>query len=147
MNSILIVYATAGGNTEVVCEKIQAFFQEKNIQSTLLRCEFVKSDTIAQAQTLIFACPTYGHGELEKNFERFLFSLRDIDLKNKKLGIIALGDPKYDQDYCLESANILLHFVQKHGGNLVNPPLKIVKSPFSFFPFISKWAEEFVSKM
>jgi hypothetical protein len=48
----------------------------------------------------------------------------------------------------LESANILNDFVQKHGGQLVtSQPLKIVKSPFSFFAMIEKWTTEFASKI
>ncbi len=143
MSAIQIIYGTTGGNTQIVCQKLQEELETLGHQVSLLRCELAKPEDLLTGDCLILASPTYGHGVLEMHFAKFLPTADSISLDNKKCAVVALGDPKYDLDYFMESEKILTTFIETHGGVIATPPLKIAKSPLlSFEKHIQRWAEK-----
>jgi len=143
MSDIQIIYGTTGGNTQIVCQKAQEELETLGHKVSLLRCELAKAEDLQIGDVLILASPTYGHGVLEMHFAKFLSTADNIDLSGKKCAVIALGDPKYDLDYFLESEKILANFIETHGGVIATPPLKIAKSPLlSLEKHIQRWAEK-----
>ena len=148
MSDIQIIYGTTGGNTQIVCQKVQEELETLGHKVSLLRCELAKAEDLLKGDVLILASPTYGHGVLESHFEQFLPTADTIDLAGKKCAVIALGDPKYDLDYFLESEKILTNFIETHGGEIITDPLKIAKSPLlSLEKHIQRWAEKLVDKL
>ncbi len=143
MSHIQIIYGTTGGNTQIVCQKVQEELETLGHTVSLLRCEMAKSEDLLSEDVLILAGPTYGHGVLEMHFAKFLQIADKIDLVHKKCAVIALGDPKYDLDYFMESEKILTKFIETHGGEIIIDPLKIAKSPLlSLEKHIQRWAEK-----
>lgn len=144
MTNIKIVYGTVGGNTELVCEKVAEVLQAGGNSVELLEAKLADPVEAASGDLLILACPTYGIGELEHFFEVFLGRLAAVDLKGKKCAIIGLGDPKYDKDYHLESARIIMEFLQKKEAKILHMPLRISKNPLTLIPtgFVDRWAEK-----
>ncbi len=141
MSDIQIIYGTTGGNTQIVCQKLQEELEKLNHKVSLLRCELAKAEDLLKGNCLILASPTYGHGLLEMHFAKFLPTAENINLENKKCAVVALGDSKYDLDYFMESEKILTIFIETHGGVVATPPLKIAKSPLlSFEKHIQRWA-------
>ncbi len=142
MKKVKIVYGTGGGNTEMVCEKVAEVLGTSGIQATLIKTKLSEPSDIGDFDLLIFACPTYGHGQLEHYFGIFFDKCGELDLAGKKCATIALGDIKYDKDYILESANIIEGFFEEKKANVIVKPLKIAKSPVPYLEsLIKKWAE------
>lgn len=101
-------------------------------------------EKIGEADVYVFASPTYGQGELEMYFERFLQKAAEWHLEGKKCVVIALGDVKYHRDYLFEAANILEEFLKGKKAELIYRPLKVAMTPIPRLNNVIKnWAEEF----
>lgn len=144
MANVKIVYGTAGGNTKLVCEKVVEVLTTKGHRIELFDAIKTTPADIGAYDALILACPTYGIGELEEHFENFLEQLNAVDLKGHKCAIIGLGDPKYDLDYHLESAKIIMDFLKKKEAQILYMPLRISKNPLPLIEqgFVDRWAEK-----
>lgn len=142
MSKIKIVYGTCGGNTELVCQKVAEVLSVKhNVE--LKKAKITSPDKIGEYDLLILASPTYGHGQLELYFDKFLKKLEKEDLKEKKCAVIGLGNLKYDIDYHLESAKIITEFLKNKEVNIVCKPLLVSKCPIPFLDkHVKTWAEE-----
>lgn len=140
---IIIVYGTTGGNTQLVCQGVEKVLK-KSHKVRFQRCEKTDPLDLLWGEAIILASPTYGHGVLEVHFDRFFKKIQDLDLQGRKCGVIALGDPKYDLDYFLESEKILTDYFTTHQGEIIVPSLKIAKTPVTYLEkWIPKWAESF----
>lgn len=143
MSSVLIIYGTTGGNTEIVAEKVAEVLCQKKHEVELKRVEQSKPADMLDCDLCILASPTYGHGVLEEHFIPFQKALKETQLKGQQCAVIGLGDPKYDAQYHIESAVILEDAIKASGGTLVCPALKISRSPVPFLSTrVQKWAEE-----
>lgn len=143
MAKVKIVYGTTGGNTELVCEKVAMELEKKKHRVALEKVELCDVTKITACDFLILASPTYGHGQLEDNFHRMWPKFQKVKLNKLPCAVIALGDPKYEMDYLLESANILTEFIKEHGGVIVLDPLKLAKNPLPYFPkAVLLWTEK-----
>lgn len=124
--NVSIVYGSGGGNTELVCrlfaEKIASFSEVG-----FYRAKVFNWADLGAADVYVLASPTYGHGQLEKYMGKVVakYSKEDFIVNDKKFLVIGLGDKKYDDDYFIESANILEDFVRKNGGKLILPAFKV----------------------
>lgn len=142
MSKIKIIYGTCGGNTELVCEKVAEVLSIKhNVE--LKKAKITNSNEIGDYDLLILASPTYGHGQLETYFDKFLKKLEKENLNGKKCAVIGLGNLKYDADYHLESAKIITNFLNRKEANIISKPLLVSKCPIPFLDkHVKSWAEE-----
>jgi len=148
MAEVTIIYGTTGGNTQLVCEWVSSVLGKAGHKVQLQRAEQASLADVERASTLILACPTYGHGQLEPHFRPFFESIQSADLSGKKCAVIALGDPRYEIDYHLESAKVLEPFIQRAGGELITRPLLVSKSPVAQLQkMITFWAEDVAKKL
>lgn len=151
MAKVKIFYGTVGGNTQIVCRKVMEILEEGANEVEIKNARFVLGEAHKSADVnklfdcdlVVFASPTYGQGQLEPYFEKFLASLKDIDLKGKKYACISLGDIRYHPEYLLESAIIIESFCKEKGMEAMIPPLKVIKSPLNVLDMaIKSWAEK-----
>lgn len=140
MSKVKIVYGTCGGNTEIVCQKVADVLGEQGHEVELLQSKLTEASELGEYDLLVLACPTYGKGELELYFAKFMAKLAEVDLKDRPCTIIGLGHPKYEPDYHLESAKIILDFLKEKEAKLVHMPLRISKNPMALWDFIERWA-------
>jgi len=149
MAKVKIVYGSVGGNTRLICEEVQAVLTDKGHDVEIFDTLKTEPPDVGEYDALILACPTYGIGELEKHFERFLWKLRETDLKGHRCAVIGLGDPKYDRDYHLESAKILMDFLKEKEAEMLYMPLRISKNPLPLIEqgFVERWAEKISEKL
>jgi flavodoxin len=130
MKKILICYASTGGNTHIVCTEVAVCLQQQDFLVDLVRVEQIELALFDAYEYVLFASPTYGHGLLELRMERFVYKKgKDLDLSGKKCAVIGLGDPKYDDDYNIESAILLTEFIEQRGGTILCDALKINENP------------------
>lgn len=125
----------------MVCEWVRDVLHAKH-EVEMIRAKTAEATDIDDADLVVFACPTYGHGELEKYFEIFLGKIHDKDMKGRKCAIIGLGDPKYEPDYVLESIPITMKFLKEKEVELVGMPLRISKCPLPMKQFAESWAQK-----
>ena len=142
MGKIKIVYGTGGGNTELVCEKVTEILEKKH-KVEMLQSKITDPMSIKNFDLLIFASPTYGHGQLEQYFGKFIKKAKDMNLKGKNVAAIGLGDDKYDPDYFIESAKILTDFFKGKEANIVISPLKVGRCAVPKLKGkVEKWAKD-----
>ncbi len=142
MPSVLIIYGSSGGNTELTCEKVKQVLEGKNITVSIRRVERSSVRDLKNAEIIILAAPTYEHGVIQHHFPPFLKDLKKIDLNGKLMAVIGLGDTKYDDHYHIESANILMTAIEQSKGKILCHALRINKSPVDQLETrIKEWAE------
>lgn len=142
MAKINIVYGSGGGNTEIVCERVAELLEKKKHKVHLLRAKVTDPKEAMKCDLLLLGSPTYGHGLLEQYFEKFLRGLKGENLEGKKCVAIGLGDPKYDPDYHIEAARVIVRFLREKKAEIPYRPLMISKSPFTYLEtFIPRWVD------
>ena len=144
MAKVQIVYGTTGGNTELVCEAVRSTLVKNGHVVNMDRCEHFSENNLTGHDLLILASPTYGHGQLEDHLLRtFWPRVQDVDLQGQHCAIIGLGDPKYDDDYNIESAKILREWARTHNGVVIQDNLSINLSPVPQLETkVRPWAEK-----
>ncbi len=129
MKSILFIYGSTGGNTEMVVEFIASALKKKKFKVVIQRAEKSNPKDLLKYDMCVLASPTYGHGLLEGYMARFIKGLKEIDLKGKSCAVIGLGDPKYEAQYHIESAPILEDALVKIGGKIILSALRVSGTP------------------
>lgn len=126
MSSVLIIFGSTGGNTELVTDKVAEVLSTKHTVK-VQRAELTKESDLAKFKYIILASSTYGQGLLQEHMLKFMYYLKS--LKGKKCAVIGLGDPKYNVEYVVESAKLLENSIKEKDGELLTTALRIVKSP------------------
>lgn len=148
MASILLVYASTGGNTEMTAEFVAQLLTESGHKVALQRAEKSQSKDLLDFDVVLLASPTYGHGILEEHMTRFVKGFKGIDLKGKPVAVIGLGDPKYESQYHLESAPILEQALEDAGGKILLPALRISRTPVMHLKgLITNWGKQLIAKL
>jgi flavodoxin I len=148
---ILIAYASTGGSTKLVVDQVALLLSESTLPLDINKKDIVllAPEDFSPPELIILASPTYGSGQLEPDFRKFLkLHGEQIDFSGKKVAVIGLGDAKYDADHCLESVRILEDFAKARGGELMQVPLRILKSPIPHLKtLVTKWTSDLISKL
>lgn len=148
MSTIIIIYSTIGGNTELAVKRAQQEFERFDYQVELKRVDIAKANDITNCDLTVLASPTYGQGTVEDHFKPFLSELKSIDISTQKFAVIGLGDNKYYPEYLTESAGILEEEIKKYGGNIIAPPLRIGMPPLKFIDkLVPSWVVKVVEGM
>ena len=141
MASVLIIFGSTGGNTELVCDEVSQVLREKKHKVIMQRAELSDPSDMKKYKYCILAGSTYGQGLLQDHMARFIKKCSPSDFKNKKFAIIGLGDNKYNTEYIVEAARILEKAITKNKGILVSQTLRINKTPVTHLSTtIKKWA-------
>ncbi len=97
MSEIGIFYGSSVGNTRWVAEKLQDLMTD----AKLIAVEHANKNDIEKYDFLILGTSTWGVGGLQDDFEIFVNTLVDCDLKNKKIALFGLGDQyTYPDTFC-----------------------------------------------
>lgn len=148
MASVLFVYGSTGGNTEMAVEKVAELLQAKKHKVVLQRAERTDPKDLLKYDVIVLASPTYGHGLLQEHMAKFVKGLKEIDLKGKQCAVIGLGDPKYEAQYHIESAAKLEKLLEDHGGKILLPALRISRTPVMHLKgLIPYWAGQLLNKL
>ncbi len=145
--SVIIVYGSVGGNTELVAKKVHQTLIASGVEAVLSRVETTNPEEILKHDIIILASPTYYHGETEANFPPFLHSLKQFDLTGKKFLAIGLGDKKYYPEYLCDAAEVFENFVEEVGGQLLIPSLRVGTNPVQVLTTtVENWAKRVAIK-
>lgn len=155
MPSIQIIYASTSGHTEYVVQKLEEFL--KSATSAVLsagkcqvrsaKAESSKPQDLLNGDLLILASGTWNtggmEGQMNPHMHDFLLSTsKDVDLKGRKVMLIALGDHRYF--YTCRAGEHMRKFVMEHGGKVIEPSLLIVNEPYGQEEKIEKWGRKII---
>ena len=141
MASILIIFGSTGGNTELVTDEVAEILSAQNHEVKVQRAELTKEEDLNDFENIIFASSTYGQGLLQEHMAKFIYPLKT--LKGKKCAAIGLGDSKYNIEYVVESAKLLEEQIKEKQGEILTTALKINKSPVpQLDAMVKDWAEK-----
>jgi MioC protein len=147
MSSVLIIFGSTGGNTELVTDKVSSVLGDEGHKIKVERAEKIDPKEIKGYKNIVFASSTYGHGLLQDHMKK-LFKKSDFDLENKKCAVIGLGDNKYNTEYVIESANILEDKIKERNGELIIETMRINKTPVPHLnDKVEKWAKKLSKKI
>lgn len=150
MSSLHIIFASTSGHTEYVVDTLIESMKDSGIAIEKQRVELAKPEDMLRGDVLILGSGTWNTGSVEGQLNPYMhFFLRDkakdFDLKGKKVGIIGLGDERY---FFTAAAKIHLEeYVKTHGGELLEPGLRIVNEPYGQEEVVRAWAKEFIKNL
>lgn len=116
MEKIGIFYGTTSGKTEAIADEID--FNLKKIDHEV----FNVADGISQIKdfkNLILITPTYGVGELQKDWESHKEELKNIDFSGKKIALVGLGNQFTFGESFVEGMKKLYDIVSVNGGEII----------------------------
>lgn len=147
MKSLNIIYASTSGNTEyVVSVLVKALAKKKKqLKVTTLRAEEATAKDLTKADMLMLGSGSWNTGGIEGQMNPHMHSLllgraKDVDLKGKKVLLVALGDDRYY--YTCRSGEHMRSYVNSHGGELFGQPLLMVNDPYGQEAKIEKWVDK-----
>ncbi len=138
-----ILYASTSGHTEYVVSHIAEVLQE-HCAVTVTRVERATPETLLAGDVLLLASGSWNTGGVEGQMNPYMdFFLKGVakgvDLKGKKVAIVALGDERYR--YTAKAGDHLSAYVTSHGGVLLGERLTIVNEPYGQEAKIALWAK------
>ncbi|OGJ56378.1 hypothetical protein A3D88_03240 [Candidatus Peribacteria bacterium RIFCSPHIGHO2_02_FULL_52_16] len=148
MQSLHILYASTSGHTEHVIDTLIAFLMAKGVNITKQRAEESAPEDLLKGDVLLLASGTWNtggiEGQLNPHMHEFLkIRAKDIDLKEKSVAVIALGDARYR--YTAKAGEHLKEFIAKHHGKILGEPLKIVNEPYGQEEKVHDWAKQLLT--
>ncbi len=90
MKTIGLFYGSTYGMTETVAQKIKSAFT--NFQVDLYNVKDTPRETPGKYDYLIFGTSAWGIGEMQDDWERWIYALENIDFSKKKVALFGLGD-------------------------------------------------------
>lgn len=97
MAKIGIFYGSSTGNTEKVAELISSAFGG---DAVTINVEDASKEDIDKFKYLVLGVSTWDIGDVQEDWSEFIESVKEADLKNKKVAIFGLGDQEaYDESF------------------------------------------------
>ena len=152
MPSLHFIYASTSGHTEYVVGEAVAALAAKapTVNVEVQRAEQTQPDDLLRGDFLVLASGTWNTGGIEGQLNPHMQVLlkdkaKDIDLRGRKVFLIALGDERYL--YTARAMEHLRQFVTTHHGHVVVPELKIVNEPYGQENTVKKWVDQLCSHL
>lgn len=101
MVKVLILYASATGNTEEIACLLEKYLEQEISEVAVKNIEMgeVDAKTLLQYNGILFGTYTYDEGDLPFETDIFCDSLETFDLSGKVVGVFGSGDLSYF-DFC-----------------------------------------------
>ncbi|MGL4868011.1 MAG: flavodoxin [Cetobacterium sp.] len=116
MKKIGIFYGTTSGITAGIVDEIE-FYLKKVDYEVFDVADGI--DQMSQLENLILVSPTYGVGELQKNWENVYEEFKNIDFSGKVVGIVGVGNQFAFGESYVGAMRKLYDVVEKNKGKVV----------------------------
>ncbi|MGL5377216.1 MAG: flavodoxin [Cetobacterium sp.] len=116
MKKIGIFYGTTSGITAGIVDEIE-FYLKKVDYEVFDVADGI--DQMSQLENLILVSPTYGVGELQKNWENVYEEFKNIDFSGKVVGIVGVGNQFAFGESYVGAMRKLYDVVEKNKGKIV----------------------------
>ena len=148
MSSLHIIFASTSGHTEYVIDQLMTVLKKQAPALTIVkkRVESAKPEDMTVGDALLLASGTWNTGGPEGQLNPYMHIFlngpaKAIDLKGKKVAIVALGDDRYF--YTARAGEHLRNFIQSHGGTVLGEQLTIVNEPYGQEEKVKAWGRKF----
>ncbi|WP_027129240.1 flavodoxin [Fusobacterium perfoetens] len=116
MEKIGIFYGTTSGKTEAIADEID-FNLRKHDHEVFNVADGI--DEIENFKNLILITPTYGVGELQKDWEDHSSQLKNMDFSGKKVALVGLGNQFTFGESFVEGMRKLYDIVIENHGEVI----------------------------
>lgn len=152
-HSIRIIYASTSGHTEYVTDVLAKHLQENKKDTCVVnrvRAEQAQEEDFHKDDVLVLASGTWNTGSVEGQLNPYMHELlkkkmAQIDLKQRKCAIIALGDERYF--YTARANEHFAQFIKTHDGVQLLPPLIVINEPYGQDEKIIRWGDELMKHL
>jgi flavodoxin I len=117
MKKIAIIYGSSTGNTESIAFKIAARIGEGRAE--VINVKEITLPQLATYRNLIFGISTWGIGELQGDWKRFLLDLDQADLKGKTIAMFGLGDAESYPDSFVDGMGTVYEVLKSKGCEII----------------------------
>lgn len=142
---IPIIYGSASGNVEFVCQEIAVYIQEAaelGLTPLLYRAEAMPMDVVETHDQFVLAVSTWGHGIPNPYFNELIKYIGSHDMSGKTASFVGLGDRKYEPVLFCEGINITERAWIESGGQKLGETLKINDLPHGQMHLVKEWFEK-----
>lgn len=147
---VLVVYGTCSGNAEAVAEAIKDGLCDEGLEVDLKKSELIKASICTDYGLLVLVSSTWDVGKLNINYIGFDREFKELDLKDKYVAIVGLGDSKNYDVFC-GAADIMEESVKKTNATQLMHTLRIDGEVYSKLKEYRSWgnelAREFLEKL
>lgn len=142
MKKAVVVYATHGGNAELVAEAIADGLNSSKINVDCMRSELAKATDLLKFDCIVLVSSTYDVGHLNDKMIRLNSELASSDkFKDKEIEVVGLGDSAH-YDIFNGAADILEETVKNIGAIQKVPTVRIDGQPHGILLKFKKWGED-----
>ncbi|MGF6906641.1 flavodoxin [Fusobacterium sp. PH5-44] len=111
-----IFYGSSSGNSEAIAEELEFYLKKEDVTSYNIKNGI---ENITDFKNIILIAPTYGVGELQKDWELRKKTLEKTNFSGKTVALIGLGNQFAFGESFIESIRILYDIVIKNNGRIV----------------------------
>lgn len=118
MKKIAIIYASDSGNTETAAHAINKEFSGMDVHLANI-ADASDLQLLEDGDFLILGTPTWGYGDLQEDWERFMPKLKQANLKGKTVALFGLGDSGAYPDTFVDAMAELYEVVIQGGARVI----------------------------
>lgn len=111
-----IFYGSTSGNSEAIAEELEFYLKNKDVISHNVANGI---ENIIDFKNIILISPTYGVGELQKDWELAKETLENIDFSDKIVALIGLGNQFAFGESFIGAIRILYDIIIKNNGKII----------------------------
>lgn len=143
MKKAAVVYATHGGNAELVAEAISDGLNSSGIDVVCKKAEITKADELIDYNCIVLVCSTYDVGHLNDKMIRLNLELAQSGekFKGKEIEVVGLGDSTH-YDIFNGAADILETTVKAIEAVQKMETVRIDGYPHAKLREYKKWGED-----
>ncbi|MDR3259118.1 MAG: flavodoxin [Fusobacteriaceae bacterium] len=116
MKKIGVFFGSTSGKSGAIAEEIEFYLKKEDVSIHNVADGL---DNIKSYNNLIFISPTYGVGELQKDWESHIDTLKNIDMSGKIIGLIGLGNQYAFGESYVGAIKILYDIIIKNNGKVI----------------------------
>ena len=117
MPGVRIFYGSSSGNTHHVVDLLHAIL--KDVVVSITNISEADPDDLESASALILGISTWGNGEPQADWARFLPKMAHMNLKGKKVALFGLGDAKGFSGLFVNALRTLYDTVRDCGADVI----------------------------
>lgn len=114
MKKIGVFYGSSTGNTEAIAKTIA-----KRLDADCYNVANKPANEIQQYSSLILGTSTWGVGDLQDDWERFIGELTKADLTGKKVALFGLGDSDTYPDNFVDGLGLIYEAIKSKGCTFI----------------------------
>lgn len=144
--SIHLIYASTGGNTEIVMETIAKLLEKRGFVPHLHRSEQASISVIKDNDLFILGTSTWEHGALNPFYRRLIKEIKEVSLQGKKAAFVGLGDTRYEPVLFCEGIEKVKRAWESRDGKSIGEILKINGEPYGLLDTdVVVWTEAIIT--